>query len=87
MPATEAPFVLQQSGDGENGKGEPTEAPTDEPTETPTPTVSVALDSDLRVGYVLLEYYGEAIEENAARGARGEAHGLALWMHRSIARR
>ena len=68
-PATEAPFVLPQSGDGGGGQVEPTEVPT----ETPTPTATVPLDGDIRVGYRLRQYYGVAIEENTAREARGEA--------------
>ena len=66
VPATEAPFVLPQSGDGgrDGGEGTPTETPTDEPTETLTPTAtryvpptadrSLCSDSyDLRTGAVI----------------------------------
>ena len=38
-PATEVPFVLPQSGDGDGGNGEPTDEPTEEPTEVPTETL------------------------------------------------
>ena len=50
VPATGAPFVLQQSGDGGGGQGEPTTEPTTEPTasptEEPTPTQYVPPTAD-----------------------------------------
>ena len=45
-PATEVPFVLPQSGDGDGGNGEPTEEPTDEPTEEPSATQYVPPTTD-----------------------------------------
>ena len=48
VPVTGAPFVLQQSGDGDGtgGQGESTEEPTAEPTEEPTPTQYVSPTAD-----------------------------------------
>ena len=66
VPATEAPFVLPQSGNGDGGPVDPT----GEPTATPTPTVPFA--GDVRVGPNLVGYYADAVEENVARQARGE---------------
>ena len=58
--ATEASFgclslVVETEG-REIRRQSPTETLTDEASETPTSTVSVALDSDLGMGYVLMEY-------------------------------
>ena len=78
VPATEAPFVLPQFGDGEGNGGdvEPTDEPTATPvvegTEVPANTALVPFDGDPRVGYYLVEYYVEAVEENSVREARGE---------------
>ena len=67
--ATEAPFLLPQSGDGDGVEVEPTA----EPTDTSMPTATVPLDGNLRVGHYLMERYVNAVEENTAREARGEA--------------
>ena len=97
LPATEAPLVLPQSGDG--GQVEPTEVPTetptaeptDEPTEEPSatqyvpPTADPSLckgtgssmycppDGDPKLEYRVRGNYNYAMQQNAARGVRGDA--------------
>ena len=108
VPATEVPFVVQQSGDGDGDGGqieptevptetptveptaEPTEEPTDEPTEEPSatqyvpPTADPSLckgngsyrcppDGDPKLEYRVRGHYNYAMQQNAARGVRGDA--------------
>ena len=82
---TEVPFMLPQSGDG--GNGEPTAEPTEEPTPTQyvPPTVRPSEckgsgssmycppDGDPKVGTRVRGHYNRAMNQNVARGVRGDA--------------